>query len=84
MSNNGLTKLVEELSELVVVAAKRIAYPNDLYHPDGSNQRERLQDEMGDVLAIIEYVRNTQALNLAQIQARQATKLRLYRQWADE
>lgn len=81
MSHDGLTKLIEECGELVQVAAKRIAFPNDIFHPDGSNQDERLQEEIGDVLGAIQFVIEQFALDDLVIDQRVALKLERFKEW---
>jgi NTP pyrophosphatase (non-canonical NTP hydrolase) len=84
MVNDGLTKLVEECGELVQAAAKMIAYPNVEYHPDGSNQRERLSMEIADVVAACRFVANKLELDRLAIEHRIVEKLRTYRIWDEE
>ena len=89
MSHKGLVKLSEEAAEVTQVAQKLVAYPELEFddidkHPDGSNLRQRLEEEMGDVLAAIDFV--TTKLNLASesIQDRRALKLVTFRRWDRE
>ena len=63
MSGDGRIKLAEECGELVQVLMKTQAYPNSTIHPDGSNLRDRLTEEIGDVLAAIELVCSTHKLD---------------------
>jgi NTP pyrophosphatase (non-canonical NTP hydrolase) len=84
MHSKGLTKLIEECSELIQVAAKKSAYINGP-HPDGGGSLDmRMEDEMGDVLAAIEFV--TKKFNLSEhdINARCQIKLNTYRNWDKE
>lgn len=82
--HNGLAKLAEECGELTQVAAKKIAYPNTDAHPDGSLLTLRLQDEIADVLAAIEVVRENFKLDASEIEFRVARKLALFRRWRNE
>jgi NTP pyrophosphatase (non-canonical NTP hydrolase) len=84
MSNNGLTKLVEECGELTTVAAKLIAYPEGA-HPDNNGPLlERLEEEVADVLAAIAFVRSMHDVSHPRITERAARKLRVYKEWAGE
>lgn len=87
MTNLGLTKLAEECSELAVVACKKINYMRTDEHPDGTNLRTRMLEEMGDVLASIEFVQykfNVTTEERAFIEARKELKLNLYDEWDAE
>lgn len=82
---DGLVKLLEETSELQQVAAKKIAYFNTDEHPDSRGSlKERMEDEMGDVLAIAIFVRSAFNLNASRIEQRITEKLNLYHQWHGE
>lgn len=56
MTAKGVTKLIEECGELQQVLGKRLAYWATDEHPDGSNIRERMIEEIGDVMAAITLV----------------------------
>jgi len=78
----GLAKLLEELGELSQIAAKKLAYPNTDDHPDGAgSMRLRLEDEIGDVLAAIDFVSGKFRLNARRILDRKAEKLGRFREW---
>ncbi len=90
MRENGLVKLSEECAEAIQVAAKLIAYPElqspdnlDL-HPDGTDLRIRLEEELGDALAAIEFVRSKLQLSRKRIDQRQAMKGMLFIKWDGE
>jgi NTP pyrophosphatase (non-canonical NTP hydrolase) len=81
MSNMGLTKLMEECGEVIQVAAKIIAYPDGV-HPDGGGRLEtRLEDELGDLLAIITFVTNKLKLSDHDIQSRANSKFNNFLDW---
>lgn len=85
MSNNGLTKLVEECGELVQIAAKRIAYPHIEDHPDGKGSIFiRLEDEIADVLAAIDFVVVMNELDFAAITMRREQKQKRFLEWHQE
>lgn len=82
MSNKGLTKLVEELGELSQIAAKKMAYMNIDNHPDKKgSMKKRLENEMGDVLASIQYVVGKLELDMDRIVERSDCKIEVYLAW---
>lgn len=84
MTNNGLSKLVEELGELLQEAGKLLQYPEG-EHPDGRGDLHvRVQAEMGDVLAAMGYVSEKLGLNQASIETHADIKLALFRKWGNE
>lgn len=85
MTAKGFTKLSEELNELGVEVAKKLAFYHTNDHPDGKGLlNERLENEMGDVIAAIRFVRDKNNLSLDRIAARAETKYELFRKWDDE
>lgn len=82
MSNNGLSKLIEECGEVIQIAGKLLAFPNG-EHPDGAgNLHRRLEDEMGDVRAAIRFVCETHNLDLRhRVNERETEKLLTFRRW---
>lgn len=93
MQSNGLAKLTEEigelqkeLGELQQVIGKMLGYPDlqssDIEnHPDGTNLRKRLVEEMADVHAAIEFVTVKLNLQIQGTQDRIKAKLHSFRQW---
>ena len=81
MACNGLAKLVEECGELQQIAGKKMTCPNADLHYDGKSLKDRMEKEMGDVLAAIELVIVTHSLNATNIRGRMANKLRLFEKW---
>lgn len=82
MTANGLAKLLEEGSELGQVAAKRLAYFTTTIHPDGAGDlNERMEEEMGDLIAACSLVQETFSLNVSAVERRARLKLELFRQW---
>ncbi len=85
MTANGLAKLLEELGELAQVAAKRLAYFHTSTHPDGAGDlNERMEVEMGDVLAACAFVRQQFGLNDAAVANRYELKLALFQRWHED
>ncbi|MBN9410874.1 MAG: hypothetical protein J0H69_17150 [Burkholderiales bacterium] len=82
MAHNGLAKLIEECGEVAQIAGKLLAYPNG-NHPDGKgNLVERLQDELGDLEAAIQFICEAKGLDRRwAIQKRYEQKLVTFRAW---
>lgn len=51
----GVAKLLEECGELSQALAKLVATGGDTEHWDGTDLRDRIEEEMGDVLAAVFY-----------------------------
>jgi len=82
MHANGLAKLIEEISELGQVAAKKMAYMHTDDHPDGGGSLKlRMQDELADVAAAATFVVQTFGLDGDYIKHRAAIKLARFQQW---
>ena len=96
MTRNGLAKLAEELGELsqatgklTQTVGKMLQYPLletaiNMTHPDGTNLRECMQNEMADVMAALDFVRVKLELNQQTIIDRWQAKLKLFNQWDSE
>jgi NTP pyrophosphatase (non-canonical NTP hydrolase) len=76
----GLAKMAEEAGELIQVIGKLIATSGQTDHYDGSDLRQRLVDECGDVLAAVRFFAETNNLAPA-IESRAAAKAELFREW---
>lgn len=85
MTNKGLSKLTEELGELLQEVGKTMAVGNDVdaYHWSG-NLRHRMQTEMGDVLAAIGFVIDKLELDGVAIEQRSRDKYALFNKWDAE
>ncbi len=79
----GISKLIEEAGEVVQVAGKLLATGGAVDHWDGTNLRDRLIEEMGDLLAAIEFAAHANKIE-ADVMARAAEKLSLFRGWHRE
>lgn len=85
MAARGYAKLIEEMGELTQVAGKRLAYYTTDDHPDGGPPlRERLVNEMGDVIAAINFVAEQEDLDWSQVIMRSIDKKRVYERWHAE
>jgi NTP pyrophosphatase (non-canonical NTP hydrolase) len=85
----GLSKLIEECGEVLQVAGKIIGLgpnlPAEFYkHWDGTDVRERLTSELGDLLAAIAFVINTNDLDWSAINAQEETKTERFHTWHRE
>jgi NTP pyrophosphatase (non-canonical NTP hydrolase) len=77
----GLSKLIEEAGEVAQVAGKIIGTGGELDHWDGTNLADRLEEELGDLSAAIDYVTKANDLDSAAIDRRAMAKLALFGQW---
>lgn len=82
MAAGGLAKVMEECGELIQIAAKKIAYPDTDEHPDGKgSMKERLEDEIADVIAATTFITENFNLDEYRIYMRAGVKIRLFRYW---
>jgi NTP pyrophosphatase (non-canonical NTP hydrolase) len=81
---NGLSKLIEECGEVCQVAGKLVGIDGKLNHWDGSNLRKRMQEELGDLLAAINFFTATNQLDSEFIKARSKRKLQRFIEWNKE
>lgn len=80
---NGLSKLIEECGEVLQVAGKIIGNEGKINHWDGSNLRDRLESELGDLLAAINFVIDENGLHLTSIQKQCDIKTETFKKWHD-
>ena len=83
MHDRGLCKLAKECGELIQDAMKLSSYP-DNDHPSGVDVREKLTEEIADVLAAINFVIEKHRLNFRVIEERRAQKLEIFKSWDTE
>ena len=77
----GANKVQEECGELLQALAKREAVGPGKRHWDGSLVDRRVEEEMADVLAAIQYAAERMGLNQKLIAARMEKKYALYCKW---
>lgn len=77
----GISKLVEECGEVAQVCGKLMGTRGAATHYDGSNLKLRLEEELADLQAAINFVRAACALDADAIEARAIKKLTLFLQW---
>lgn len=82
----GVSKLIEEMGELGQVLGKLIALHGDVEHWDGTNLRDRLIEEMGDVLGALDFLgqMNLTPQERITMSARAEAKRRLFFEWQDQ
>jgi NTP pyrophosphatase (non-canonical NTP hydrolase) len=80
----GTSKLIEECGELQQVLGKLIALGGATAHWDGSDLRERLIEEIGDVSAALNFFVTTNNLPMDRVVHRRATKSALFAYWHGE
>jgi len=80
----GIGKLIEEFGEVVQVVGKLLATGGDSNHWDGTNLKERLEDELSDLQAAIEFVVARNNLDAPRMRERSDKKLGLFNKWHTE
>lgn len=80
---NGLSKLIEECGEVLQVAGKIIGAEGKPDHYDGTDLRQRLENEMADLLAALTFVMDINAhhIDAGRICERAGRKLALFEAW---
>jgi NTP pyrophosphatase (non-canonical NTP hydrolase) len=80
----GLAKLIEECGEVIQVAGKIMATNGEVAHWDGTDLRDRLQEEIGDLVAAIGFVGEYNDLDLDTVEKRIDKKAELFEKWHKE
>lgn len=82
----GTSKLVEEMGEVGQVLGKLIGSHGVVEHYDGSNLRDKLVEELGDLLAAIAFFgeQNLTAEEKERITERTEKKYARFEQWQRE
>jgi NTP pyrophosphatase (non-canonical NTP hydrolase) len=79
---SGISKLVEEAGEVMQVCGKLIGTGGKLEHWDnGPNLKDRLEDELADLLAAIDFVSKINHLDQEKINDRVFAKYQLFLEW---
>jgi NTP pyrophosphatase (non-canonical NTP hydrolase) len=82
MTANGLAKLIEECGELQQIAAKKLAYFHTDEHPDGAGSlKQRMEDEMADVMAACIFVARQFKLDATRMEQRRDRKVARFEAW---
>lgn len=72
--------LQEECGELITIASKNIRFGPDNYHPkdpDKVTNRDRLVQEIGDVLALVDCIRNSPLFDISHEELKEAKQRKL-------
>jgi hypothetical protein len=77
----GISKLVEEAGETQQVCGKLLGTDGQEEHWDGTNLRTRLEDELADLRAAIDFVVQTNGLDEARMRDRALAKITTFRVW---
>lgn len=81
IAHGGIAKLIEECGELQQDLGKFLTYGMG-EHPDGKGPlKERIENEIADVLAAAEIVRMKHQLDGGRINKRAADKIALFLEW---
>ncbi len=80
----GLSKLAEEAGEVLQVVGKILGTGGEAQHWDGSNLRDRLQEELADLTAAIVFVVEKNGLDVNALTSRTEEKLELFKQWHEK
>lgn len=80
----GISKLIEECGEVVQVAGKLMGSKGEILHWDGTNLKDRLESELGDLAAAINFVIDHCGLDLIAVDARHKEKARTFEAWHRE
>jgi NTP pyrophosphatase (non-canonical NTP hydrolase) len=77
----GISKLIEECGEVLQVCGKLIATGGDHAHWDGTNLKDRLESELGDLMAAIGFVSTHCNLDVAKMQNQMEVKAKRFESW---
>lgn len=77
----GISKLTEEAGEVLQVCGKLIGTMGNVKHFDGSDLRTRLESELGDLLAAIDFVIEQNGLDKDMISVQHSIKSKLFLEW---
>lgn len=78
----GLSKVIEECGEVLQVAGKLMGSKGDPNHFDGTNLTLRLEEELGDLLAAIDFFMGyANDVSMFNIQQRKQAKYKVFYGW---
>lgn len=81
----GLAKLLEETGEVQQVIGKLLAVRGEAEHWDGTNLHSRFEEELGDLLAAVEYVlRHNPTLSREHVYSQKTSKTAVFELWHQE
>jgi NTP pyrophosphatase (non-canonical NTP hydrolase) len=77
----GISKLIEETGEVQQVCGKLIALGGEANHWDGTNLKQRLEEELADLQAAIGFVIGHCDLDVSVITERATRKILQFSSW---
>lgn len=77
----GIGKLVEECGEVLQVCGKLVGSRGAAEHWDGTDLRQRLEVELGDLLAAVNFVADKNGLDRQAIERQRVKKTALFEEW---
>ena len=77
----GLSKLIEEAGEVQQVAGKLLGSGGESAHWDGSDLRERLHEEIADLMAACFFVIEANGFDENKMRNRSQEKMELFQKW---
>lgn len=81
-TQEALTILLEECSEVIQVISKIFRFGMDNNYNDSPTNKEKLQQELGDLLAMVEILKNLQVLDDRQLNQAIENKFEKLRMWS--
>jgi NTP pyrophosphatase (non-canonical NTP hydrolase) len=80
----GISKLVEEAGEVLQVCGKLQGTGGQVNHWDGTDLKVRLEEELGDLVAAIDFVVDHCDVDGGAVERRAAKKRSLFREWHNQ
>ena len=77
----GISKLIEEAGEVLQVCGKLMGTGGKVQHWDGTNLKERLEEELGDLVAAARFVGENCGLDNHRIVEQARRKYDLFSEW---
>lgn len=77
----GISKLIEEAGEVQQVCGKLIATGGDVTHWDGSDLKQRLEEELADLMAACAFVIDVNKLDRGRVHLRLEAKRVQFAEW---
>lgn len=82
----GLGKLMEEAGEVIQIGGKLLGTGGEIAHWDGSNLRERIMEELGDLRAAIQFFmeQNMTKAEMDHVRRRSLNKQGIFLGWHED
>jgi len=81
LQRRSLVKTGEECGELITAICKKLMVPNSDIYWGGGSLKESITEEVGDVLAIVNFMSREMDLDQEAIAKRVASKTKKYEKW---